>query len=602
MLKKRRFFFALIFSLLVFLLAAGLVFLKEKTKKLPLKDIAIIYTNDIHTYIRNISPDDKNSAENLSYAALSALKNDLEAQGKEVILADAGDHIQGTAYGDMDKGATIIRLMNETGYMIATPGNHEFDYGISRIFELMGQARFPYISCNFYKTDDGKLVLPPYKIIEKGGIKVAFIGISTPESITKSTPTFFMDEKTGNLLYDFYSGNDGSALYNAVQKAIDEAKPHADYVIALGHLGVDLSSVPYTSREVIQHTHGLDAFIDGHSHTLIEHEYVADNEGKNVLLTQTGAYFQGAGIMTIAKDGGISTEIIHKYGNHDKKIAGIENSWMKTIDEKLGEKIAVLDTKMFIEDPENPSQRIIRCHETNLGDLTADAFYHYFNEKLKLDCDIAISNGGGVRNSIEPGDLSYFSAKTVLPFGNQVCLAETTGQQILDALEKGAIFTGLRDPATAAPAESGGFLHVAGIKYEIDTAVESTVSTDENAIWLNAPSGKYKVGNVQVYNRRTGKYEPLDPAGKYYTAGTDYILKNLGDGMAMFKNAVPVLDFVGEDYIILADYLKSFKKGTDGHPHISTGNSPLKSYKNYLLDYENPFGSGRIKIKNQTTH
>lgn len=583
------------FIIAAVIILAALLWNVEETKKIPEKDVVIIYTNDIHTYIKNRNPEDAKKALNLSYSAVSALKADIEAQGKEVILADSGDHIQGTAYGDMDKGATIIQIMNETGYDIATLGNHEFDYGIARILELINKAEFSYISCNFYKTDDGELVLPAYKIIEKGGVRIAFIGISTPESITKSTPTFFMD-KSGNLLYNFYSGEDGSELYDSVQKAIDEVKPQADYVIALGHLGVDISSVPYTSRELIQHTHGLDAFIDGHSHTLIEHEYVQDSKGKDVLLTQTGAYFKGTGVMTIAKDGTISTEVLHEYGRQNEFVTETEQGWIKTIDEKLGEKIAVLDSKMFVMDPKNPAQRIVRCQETNLGDLTADSYYYFFNEKLKMDCDIALSNGGGIRNGINEGDVSYFSAKTVFPFGNQICIVEATGQQILDALEKGAMFAGIYDESKHIPAESGGFLHVAGIKYEIDSTIDSTVQTDESGIWLGAPTGKYKVVNLMVYNRKTHEYEPIDLEKTYRTASTNYTLKNLGDGMAMFKGIVPILDFVGEDYIILADYFKSFKKGKDKFPHISTANSPLRSYKNYLIDYENPFGSGRIEI------
>lgn len=577
------------------LVIAALLWNVEEKKKIPEKDVAIIYTNDIHTYIKNRDSNDEKKAKNLSYSAISALKEDIEAQGKEVILADAGDHIQGTAYGDMDKGATIIQMMNETGYDIATVGNHEFDYGIARLLELINKAEFSYLSCNFYETDDGQLVLPAYKIIEKGGVRIAFIGISTPESITKSTPTFFMD-KDGNLLYNFYSGEDGSELYDSVQKTIDEVKPQADYVIALGHLGVEISSVPYTSRELIQHTHGLDVFIDGHSHTLIEHEYVQDSKGKDVLLTQTGAYFKGVGVMTIAKDGTISTEVLHEYGRQNEFVTETEQGWIKTIDEKLGEKIAVLDSNMVVMDPKNPAQRIVRCQETNLGDLTADSYYYFFNKKLKMDCDIALSNGGGIRNGINAGDVSYFSAKTVFPFGNQICIVETTGQQILDALEKGAIFAGVYDETKHIPAESGAFFHVAGIKYEIDSTVESSVQVDENGIWLGAPTGKYKVVNLMVYNRSTNEYEPIDLEKTYRTASTNYTLKKLGDGMAMFKGIVPILDFVGEDYIILADYLKSFKKGKDKFPHISTANSPLRSYKNYLIDYENPFGSGRIEI------
>ena len=595
--KTKKIFSALLAAILLIFIAVAAWFAspEEKRTSLQTEEITIIYTNDIHTYINNRRADDERKAKNFSYSALAAMKNDFIAQGKEVILIDAGDHIQGTAFGGTDKGETIIQLMNETGFDLSTLGNHEFDYGISRIFELMKKADFPYISCNFYKVDDNRLVLEPYKIIEKGGAKIAFIGISTPESITKSTPTFFMDNN-GSLLYDFYAGEDGSDLYNTVQKTIDEVRPKADYVIAIGHLGVDISSSPFTSREVIAKTHGLDAFIDGHSHTLVEHEQVADSRGHNVLLTQTGAYFKGVGAMTLAKDGKITTEILSGYDKTDENVTATEQGWIKTIKEKLGEKIAFLEDTMYVMDPQNPSQRIVRLQETNIGDLTADAYYYYFNEKLKIDCDMAVSNGGGIRNGMEQGYISYLSAKTVQPFGNQICVVETTGQQIKDALEKGAMFVGVYNPAKNMPAESGGFMHVAGIKYEIDSTIDSTVPVDDNGIWLGQPSDRYKVQNIQVYNRKTAKYEPIDLRRTYRVAGCNYTLKNLGDGMAMFKGNNIILDFVGEDYMILADYLKAFKKGGDGYPHVSTENSPLYSYKNYLLDYKNPYGSGRIEI------
>ena len=246
--------------------------------------ITILYTNDVHTYIDNEAPE-------LTYASIEALKKSYEDADMDVLLVDAGDHIQGTAYGAMDQGASIIKLMNSAGYDLATLGNHEFDYGMDRIMEIVNEeANFPYVSCNFKDLRTGKNVLPSIKYFFRGGRILAFIGVTTPETITKSTPAYFMDAGQNEYIYGIDGGDDGQALYDAVQKAIDEAWLYADFVIGLGHLGVDGSSSPYTSREVIQHTVGFNAFIDGHSHTEMPGETVRDAEGNPVVLTQTGCY------------------------------------------------------------------------------------------------------------------------------------------------------------------------------------------------------------------------------------------------------------------------------------------------------------------------
>ena len=594
--RQNRKILKLLLFLPLFALVVSLFFFFSLNDSRQPDEVVILYTNDIHTFINNRVADNEKGAKSLSYSALAAIKNNLEKQGKEVILVDAGDHVQGTASGSVDKGETIIRLMNAAGYSLAVPGNHEFDYGMQRFFELAKMAEFTYISADFYKIDDGKLILPPYKIIEKGGRKIAFVGISTPESITKSTPTNFMD-KSGKLLYNFYDSETHETLCGSLQNVIDSIRGGVDYIVALGHLGVDISSMPYTSREIIACTKGFDAFIDGHSHTLIEHEYVRDAAGKNVLLTQTGAYFQAAGKMTISKNGALSTEIIKEFPVTDPKVEQIEQEWIASLEQKFNEKIAVIDTEMFVMDPKNPEQRMIRNQETNLGDLSADAYYYYFNEVLPLDCDIAFSNGGGIRNGIEKGAVSYLSVKNILPFGNTICIVEATGQQIKDALEKGVMFVGLWNTSKNIPAESGSFQQVAGVAFEINAAVESSVQVDKNRIWLGPPTGRYKVENIRVYNRKNRQYEPMDSERNYRIAASDYTLKNFGGGMTMFKNSKIIKDFAGEDCEVMADYLKAFKRGGDGFPHISTENSPLKSYENYLLDYENPYGSGRIKIK-----
>ena len=353
-------------------------------------DVTILYTNDVHTYIDNKSPKP-------TYAAIAALKKSIEDTGRDVLLVDAGDHIQGTAYGSMDDGATIIELMNEAGYDLATPGNHEFDYGMARAKAVLREADFPYVSCNWVDLRTGLNVLPSVKFFFVGGRKIAFVGVTTPETFTKSTPAYFMNDAQTKYIYDILGGEDGQKLYDAVQKAIDKAEFWgADTIIGLGHLGVDPSSSPWTSEEVIAHTHGFTAFIDGHSHTVMANKQVTDASGKAVTLTQTGSYFKNIGKMTVGADGTITTELIDTYEGLDAAVAATASNWISAVDDMLGEEIAVGDTKFYINDPATGKRRI-RSGETNLGDFVADGIYTYFNEVEKLHCDVAIMNGGGIR-------------------------------------------------------------------------------------------------------------------------------------------------------------------------------------------------------------
>ena len=298
-------------------------------------EVTILYTNDVHTYIDKQAPE-------LTYAAIAALKQSYQNAGKKVLLVDAGDHVQGTAYGSMDQGASIIELMNAAGYDAATPGNHEFDYGMDRAKELMRDADFPYLSCNWVDLRTNLRVLPEIKVFVRGGVRIAFVGITTPETFTKATPAYFMNKAQTKYIYDILGGEDGQKLYSAVQKAVDKAKCLADVVIGLGHLGVDPSSSPWTSEEVIAHTTGFDAFIDGHSHTVMENKQVADASGRLVTLTQTGSYFANVGEMTIAPDGTISTRLVSTYDQEDPAVAAEQAAWVSSVDEMLGEKIAVI--------------------------------------------------------------------------------------------------------------------------------------------------------------------------------------------------------------------------------------------------------------------
>ncbi len=561
-------------------------------------DIVILYTNDVHTYIDN----------DLSYDTIAAIKKDLQKQYKYVILVDAGDHIQGTAYGSMDKGATMIKMMNEAGYDVATLGNHEFDYDMTGCMDAIEMANFPYVSANFYREENGKRtenVLESFVIIECGDEKIAFVGITTPETFEKSTPAYFQNEN-GEFVYGISAGEDGADLQKDVQNAIDEAREEgATIVIALGHLGIDESSEPWTSEETIANVSGLDAFIDGHSHSKVLGENVTDKDGKNVLLTQTGSYFDRIGIMVVdsetkevktdfiecedvvGEDG--KTVVTKKLASDlydgtdivaDENVKKTKDAWIAEIDGKLGEKIG--STNVRLDNYDEDGNRLVRLSETNSGDFAADALYYFFDE-MGLDVDCAVMNGGGIRNTAIEGDISYKTCKNIHTFGNVACLQAVTGQQIKDALEWGA-----RQLGTG---ENGGFLQVAGLTYKVDTTVANTVKEDEIGTWIAGPD-KYRVYDIKIYDKDTNSYVALDESETYNLAGYNYTLRNLGDGYAMFSGAVNVIDYVSEDYMLLANYVEGFENGV-----VDAQNSPLKAkYSNMLLDYGNVLGSGRIVI------
>ena len=570
--KKSMRMLALVLSFIMVLGICPAVHAEDAPVLANADEIVVYYTNDVHTYIDGA----------LSYDSIADLKAETARQAAGVLLVDAGDHIQGTAYGSMDKGETIIELMNASGYDIATLGNHEFDYGMEGRIKVTDEwAEFPYVSANFYHEENGvagETVLDAYKVFELGGKKIAFVGLTTPESFTKSTPAYFQDGN-GNYIYGIAGGTDGAELYAAAQKAIDAASAEADIVIALGHLGDDKASQPWTSEELIANTTGLDAFIDGHSHSTVPMKEVADKAGNSVILTQTGEYFGAIGKMVIKADGSIETGLVTEWAGSDAAVKAIKDEWMTEIDTKLGEVIGHLD--VTLDNYDANGSRLVRKQETNTGAFAADALYYLF-DNMDLDVDVAIMNGGGVRNKALTGDFSYKTAKEIHTFGNVACLQTITGQQLLDALEWGA--------RNAGSSENGGFLHVSGIIYEIDISVKSTVQMDEKGVWTGAPTGEYRVRNVKIM--QDGAYVDLDLNAKYNLAGYNYTLRDLGDGFAMFDGAVNVLDYVMEDYMVLANYIKSFPvDAATGLPTVTAENSPYGK-----TDYV-----GRIKLTRSFT-
>lgn len=589
--NRNRFITATLFFL--FLLAALTGCAGKNKEKEEL--LTILYTNDVHGYIDNAVPgEDGDEQEGMSYAMAAQMKNELLKAGKNVLLIDAGDHTSGSFFGGMDEGRTIINIMNLCGYDLAIPGNHEFDYGMFRFFSNVARAEFPYISCNFYETETGEPILPAYKLFRTGDKKIAIVGISTPESVKSSTPVYFQDEN-GNYLYSFYGIKSKEELYQKVQESIDAARGEgADIVLALGHIGIDIGAM-VTSREIIAHTDGLSAFIDGHSHSEVEKEIVKDASGKDVILTQTGTSLAAIGKMTVREDGTITTELIKERCEEEPAVREITDEWITEVDQKLGKVAARSDLKFWIHNPENPEERFIRKTETNLGDLCTDAFYWYLNFVKEMACDAVIYNGGGIRTDITENELSYKTAKAVLPFGNNLCAIRVTGQQILDALEWGSHLTGVKSE-TGEDAEFGGFLQISGITYTIDASRPSAVRITEDNMWQGGPDGEYRVKDVRIYDRDAGDYLPLDLKKTYTIGGTYYGLQNAGDGFTMFSDAEVAGICAEEDYVALAAYMENFSLNAGGIPEITSERSPLAVLPNYPIDYESPAGAGRIEI------
>ena len=550
---------------LLSLISISIIFLfislnKNTTISAPEK-IIILHTNDVHCQIDQKK--NKNGiVTNIGYSGVLAYKKEMEnLHGiNNVTLVDAGDAIQGGPIGTLSKGEYIVDIMNYVGYDIACPGNHEFDYGMENFLKLSTEtSKANYICCNF-RDLEGNPILSPYTLIKYGDLTIAYLGINTPESFTKSSPIYFQDEN-GNYIYDFAQGEKGQTLYKTVQKYVDEAiKEGANYVVAIGHLGDEGASEYWSSKSLIKNTYGIDIFIDGHSHEVYS-EILKNKKGKNVLLAQTGTKLQNLGKITInTKNKKITSEFISNYKAQDEDavnyIEGIKNKFSDILQEVVAKSSVTLTTL----DP-TTHKRAIRNSETNLGDFCADAY------RAMVGADIAFANGGGIRADIEEGDITYEEIINVHPFGNEICMIETTGQDILDALEIGAC---------EYPIENGGFLQVSGLSYTIDPSIPSSVVFNERGQFVKV-DGKYRVTEVMIGN------EPLVLNKTYTLASHNYMIKNGGDGYTMFMDDKMIKDSVVIDNGALINYITENLNGVIGD------------------EYKNPKGNGRIIIKENTS-
>ena len=498
---------------LVFALCGGALAAEETTGN----DIVVLYTNDVHCGVE----------DNIGCAGLVAYEKEMLETTPYVTLVDIGDAIQGGPLGTLTTGEALVNIMNEVGYDVATMGNHEFDYGMARFQELAAMLECGYVSCNFVDLSTGDTVFPAYKMISYGDTDVAYIGISTPETYTKSTPTYFQDEN-GNYIYSFSENN----LPEMVQDAIDEATAAgAEYIVAVGHLGVDEQSAPYRSTDIIAETTGLDVFLDGHSHSVIASQEVEDADGNTVILSSTGTALANIGKLTIAADGTITTELVSDYETKDADMQAFIDNVNAEFEEITSEVVAESSVNLtgYAED----GTRLVRNQETNIGDLVADAY------RVVGDADIGWANGGGIRADIPAGEITYGDIIEVHPYSNQLCVVETTGRQILDALEMAS---------ASCPNESGGFLQVSGLSYTIDTTIPSSVVTDDKGMFVEV-DGERRVKDVMVGD------EPIDPDATYTLASHNYMFKEGGDGINMFMNDKLIVDESMPDNQVLITYI-----------------------------------------------
>ena len=511
------------------------------------KEIIILHTNDIHCGI----------TDNLGIDKVSQYKKDMKKQGHPVALVDAGDAIQGAPIGKLSAGESIVKIMNAVGYDFAIPGNHEFDYGMARFLELAPKQKCGYYSCNFVDVKTRKPILKPYKIIILGGKKIGFVGVTTPETLVTSTPKYFQD-KNGKFIYSFCEDQTGEKVYKAVQRAVNNVRRDgAEYVFLVGHLGTD-GSIPYwSSGAIAANTYNIDAIIDGHSHEqYIPPHKVINKAGKEVLVSQTGTKLQSLGKMTIREDGSITSELVKGLKEADKKITKLVAKENKRFEPILNQPVGETFVELTGNDPKT-GQRRVRNGETNLGDFVADAY------REVLDADIAMVNGGSIRNTIKKGVFTYNDLLEAFPFGNMCTVIEATGQQIVDALEVGA---------SNYPGEHGAFMQVSGMTYAVDPSVPSGVVLDAKGNFVEV-KGERRVKDVMI----NGK--PIDLNGKYTIGGSTYVLKDGGNGLVMFKQSRLIKDGVMTDVDAIMEYVQN---------HL---NARIKD------GYENPYGAGRITIK-----
>lgn len=504
----------------------------------------ILHSNDVHGAID-------------LYAAMASLKADYEAQGAEVILADAGDYSQGTVYVSVNKGADAVTMMNATGYDVATIGNHEFDYGYAQLAENMKAAKFKVL-CADVLGADGKTIFDANTIIEKGGVKIGFFGLETPEAQTKANPKLIEGLK-------FLAGKDGKELYACAAAQVAALKEQgADIVVCLAHLGVDESSEPYTSYDLAKNVKGIDFIIDGHSHSVM-------TAGPNKEAIQsTGTAFANIGVITIdnatkkivgnelkavwhtEKNADGKSVTVVDYKTRDEKVAAAAKAIIDPIDKAYGEKFAV--SKVELNGAKAPNGN--RDSETNLGDLITDAMLWKIRTQATISVPaenvVAITNGGGIRATVKAGDITKKDINTVLPFGNTLAVVYVTGAELLEALEASTYCT---------PESLGGFPQAAGVTFTVKTYEEYDANPEPYP-----KSTYYGPKSIQRVTIDNVNGKTFDPTATYAVVTNNFVAGG-GDTYYAFAAATNQFDTGLPLDEVVMEYITKELKGVIGESY-----------------------------------
>lgn len=540
MIKKS---FAIILSL--FLLIFSFSSCATKTSKYVNGDIVVLYTANVHCALDN----------DLGYASLAKYKNTIKETNPNVTLVDLGNAITGDSVGSVSNGEYVIDIMNSVGYDYAVIGSHDYDYGMTGLSNLIAKSKFAYLGCNIDFTGDkdeknGLDKVKPYTIVRYGSTPVAYIGLGAVKDILKSTPRYFMNSK-GRRIYDFISGLN---LYQRVQKYVDEARQKgAKYVIVLSALGTDDEDVPNRSFDIIHNTTGIDAVLDGRSHKEIENQKIFNKAGKEVIYSQAGSKFSCIGRLNIdIQNDKISTQLIKSIrGNKDFQTLSVIKEIRSSFEKEMKKTIGSSEVDLIVED--SSGKKLVRSREMPIGNFCADAY------RAISGADVAFVNGGGIRSNIKKGDITRDELKKVHPFGNKLCVIETKGQNILDALELSA--STLSVDSLGVAGNSGGFLQVSGLSFSIDLTLPSTVVLDKSGYFVSASSDDRRVRDVAVVNKKTGEWEYLEPDKRYTLVSTNYMIKDAGDGYSMFRKDNLILDEFTEDSQAISTYILGFLNG-----------------------------------------
>ena len=510
-----------ILSLIIALLVLICYLPSCQQQEKPQEKIVILYENDVHCAVEG-------------YTKLAAMKEELKNSYDHVGVVSVGDFVQGGTLGTISSGEYIVNLMNLVGYDAITLGNHEFDYKLTRLMELTSMMKTKPLSANFRKIADNSTVFDPYSIVSYGETDIAYIGVTTPSTLSSSSPIQFKDAN-GNYIYSF----NPETIYDIVQENIDAAKKAgADYIIALTHVGIEDAEDYSTAIEIAENTNGIDVILDGHSHSVVESMKITDKGGNEVILSSTGTKFEHIGKLTI-EEGKFETSLI-KTEEYEKTSEAVD-TYLTQINEeykKLGErKIGVSDVELITHDANG--DRLVRRAETNLGNLCSDAF------RIVTGADIGYINGGGLRAPISVGDITFNDILSIYPFNNQVVVCEMTGQAIKDMLEFATKYY---------PLEGGSFPHISGIICSIDTSIPSSAQQDINETFTGV-TGEYRIYDIQVLNSETGVYEPIDLNKTYTFASHNYLILEQGSGMSMFKDVKVITNDGMLDVELLEKYI-----------------------------------------------